>query len=92
MTTLFFILIACTVLLMLYLLYKFFSVAMLSRKLRNANLFRFKKALGNYYQIKTLTTGFTRYKWSKRWLMVKADFDKEGNLRSEIAFYIFWDS
>jgi hypothetical protein len=73
----------------LYLIFQFLVLLKLRQQLINADLKTFKKTLGNNYRFKTYDNGYTKYKWSKGWIVVKAEFDKEGNLKSEIIFLLY---
>ena len=52
----------------------------LQEKLKNGNLAEFKKTLGTNFQYKPRINGLIRYKWSKSWITIRADFDEEGIL------------
>lgn len=58
------------------LLYFFF----LKAKLRNGNLNTFTRIIGENYQHRPQFNGLIRYKWSKGWVNVKANFDEDGRL------------
>ena len=49
-------------------------------KLSHGNLDMFKKVLGQNFQYKPRTNGLIRYKWSKFWITIRADFDEDGVL------------
>ena len=52
------------------------------KTMKNGNLETFKNKLGDTYQYKTLYNGLIRCKWHKGWVVIKANFDEEGNLIS----------
>lgn len=50
----------------------------------------FKKVLGKNYQYKVLLNGLIRCKWYVSRIVIKADFDENGNLMcDEITMYHF---
>jgi hypothetical protein len=58
----------------------FFYVLWLKAKLKNANLATFIKVLGEDHKLRKDSKELTRYKWSKRFVIIKANFDRNGNL------------
>ena len=52
----------------------------LQAKLGNGNLDLFKKVLGTNFHYKPRTNGLIRYKWTKLWITIRADFDEDGAL------------
>jgi hypothetical protein len=60
-------------------------------KLKNQNLDYFVKLLGNDYYFKKMGEGDKRYKWSKWYIIIKANFDNEGTQVSNIvAPFKYW--
>jgi hypothetical protein len=52
-------------------------------KLKNKNLDYFIKVLGNDYHFKKIGEGDKRYKWTKWYIVIKANFDSDGRLVSQ---------
>lgn len=50
----------------------------LKKDLQNASLEFFILRLGTNYKYKHLTNGTMRYKWAKRWITIRANFDERG--------------
>ncbi len=62
----------------------------LKRKLKNGDLYTFTEVLGDNYQYRFLPSGLIRYKWSLRWITVKANFDNSSKLVcSHISLHFF---
>lgn len=67
----------------LLLLYKIASLIYflnLKAKLKHADLNTFTKVLGENHKHRLQFNGLIRYKWSKGWVIIKANFDENGNL------------
>lgn len=76
------ILLTCAVILLIF-IYKAIAhryIARLQARLSNGNLDLFKKVLGPNFHYKPRMSGLIRYKWSKLWVTIRADFDEEGQL------------
>ena len=71
--------------LLVYKLVTFLYYLRLKKDLNNANLDFFIQQLGNNYQYKHLTNGSLRYKWDKRWVIIRANFDENGNYLKPIV-------
>lgn len=77
-----------------YILYKvmsFFYFLWLRSKLKGKHIRDFQKVLGYQYLERQMYTGIKRCKWKKLLIVVKANFDYEGNLRhvDRVPFSIF---
>ncbi len=66
--------------LFVYKLFTFLIFLILKARLRNGNFDSFTRILGSKYQYRLTFNGLRRYKWSKLWFAVKANFDEKGNL------------
>lgn len=64
--------------LMVYKLVTYLYFLQLKKDLQNASLEFFILRLGTNYKYKHLTNGTMRYKWSKRWITIRANFDERG--------------
>lgn len=73
------IIIGLLLILLIYKLVTFLYYLRLKKYLNNANLDFFIQQLGNKYQYKHLANGSLRYKWDKRWIIIRANFDENGN-------------
>jgi hypothetical protein len=74
------------VLVICYLLFKlitFLCLIELKIKLNNKDINGFRETLGQNYYYKKMLNGFTRCKWEKKWIRIKANFDYEGKLVSK---------
>jgi hypothetical protein len=54
-------------------------------RLKNKDLDHFVKVLGNDYYFKKMGEGDKRYKWTKWYIVIKANFDSDGRLVSQVA-------
>ena len=76
--------------LLVYKLVTYLYYLRLKKDLNNANLDFFIQQLGNKYQYKHLTNGSFRYKWAKRWIIIRANFDENGNfVKTDMASFNF---
>lgn len=66
--------------LFVYKLFTFLTFLILKARLKNGNFDSFTKILGTKYKYRLMFNGLKRYKWSKLWITVKANFDENGNL------------
>lgn len=66
------------VVMLFYKLLTYLYYLQLKKELNRASLEFFIFRLGTNYQYKHLTNGTIRYKWSKRWVTIRANFDERG--------------
>ena len=72
--------------LMVYLLYLY-----MKSKLQQKQLEEFINILGDKYYFKKLGHGDKRYRWVKWYIVVKANFDEEGNkISGKVEPFRFW--
>lgn len=60
-------------------------VKKIQKQLENANLEKFKAILNTNYQFRYLFDGSVRYKWYKKFAVIKADFKEDGTLQKIIV-------
>lgn len=64
-------------------LYKIFTIVYFIRlktQLKDGDINTFTEVLGDNYKYRRLLSGLVRYKWSNGWMIIKANFDENGQL------------
>ncbi len=59
-------------------------------RLQTADLKTFLEILGTKYQYKPFANGVTRYRWNKFWIIIKSDFDYNGNKTAAQSHAIYF--
>lgn len=80
--------ILCFILLFIIVYYIITSVLFVKRlkkQLQNADLDNFKSLLNSNYQFRYLFNGMVRYKWYKKFAVIKADFKQDGTLQTLVV-------
>lgn len=65
-----------------YIVASLLFVKKLKKQLQHADLEKFKSMLNANYQFRYLFNGLVRYKWYKKFAVIKADFTQDGTLET----------
>ena len=70
------------ILIVIYIITSLVFVNKIKKQLQNASLENFKSILNSNYQFRYLLDGAVRYKWYKKFAVIKADFNQAGSLQN----------